>query len=113
MGWTQKELADKIDVSPSAITNYENETSHPKEEKLYALMKVLDVDANYLFADVLAEIGVEKSTPDFSGMDSEDIFEAALRSTGLIPAGHDLTPEDLKALAAVGVIIGNIFRRDS
>ena len=37
-GLTQEELARKIGVTGSAITNYEKETSHPKEPVMYALM---------------------------------------------------------------------------
>lgn len=52
-GLTQIQLADKIGVTPSSITNYENETSHPKEQILYDLMNALSVDANFLFQDAL------------------------------------------------------------
>lgn len=50
---TQSELAEKIGVTKSAIANYENETSHPKETVMYALLDVLNVDANFLFQDVV------------------------------------------------------------
>lgn len=52
-GLTQKELGALIDVTASAITNYENETSHPKEPVMYKLLDALRVDANYLFQDVV------------------------------------------------------------
>lgn len=52
-GLTQTELGKKIGVTGSAITNYEKETSHPKEQIIYKLMEVLEVDANYLFQDVV------------------------------------------------------------
>lgn len=48
---TQAQLADKIGITPSSITNYENGTSHPKEPILYKLMNALSVDANFLFQD--------------------------------------------------------------
>ena len=48
---TQKQLAELIGVTSSAITNYENETSHPKEPVLFNLMQVLEVDANFLFSE--------------------------------------------------------------
>lgn len=51
IGLTQKELGQIIGVTSSAITNYENETSHPKESILYALIDALHVDANFLFQD--------------------------------------------------------------
>lgn len=52
-GLTQTELGSLIGVTGSAITNYENETSHPKEPVLYKLIDALDVDANFLFQDVV------------------------------------------------------------
>lgn len=52
-GMTQAQLAQQIGVTPSSITNYENETSHPKEKILYDLMKALSVDANFLFQDAI------------------------------------------------------------
>lgn len=51
IGLTQKELGELIGVTSSAITNYENETSHPKEPIMYALINALHVDANFLFQD--------------------------------------------------------------
>lgn len=51
LGLTQTELGQKVGVTGSAITNYEKETSHPKEQIIYKLMESLGVDANYLFQD--------------------------------------------------------------
>lgn len=53
MGLTQTELGALIGVTGSAITNYEKETSHPKEQIIYKLMEALNVDANYLFQDAV------------------------------------------------------------
>jgi len=47
------ELAERLKVTPSAISNYENDISSPKIEILYAIMEVLRVDANFLFQDVV------------------------------------------------------------
>ena len=52
LGLTQSELAALVGVTSSAVTNYEKDTSHPKEPVLYKLLEVLKVDANYLFQDV-------------------------------------------------------------
>lgn len=46
---TQDELAKKIGVSKNAISNYENGVSAPKVELLCAIMKHLEIDANYLY----------------------------------------------------------------
>lgn len=113
-GLQQKQLAEMIDVAPSSITNYENETSHPKEEKLYALMKALDVDANFLFADVMEELGItEKPPKDSSPGDNigRQLAELLFQS-GLVAPGHDLTKGQADALIGVGAILSEIFDRD-
>lgn len=53
LGLTQTELGNLVGVTGSAITNYEKETSHPKEQVIYKLMEQLNVDANYLFQDAV------------------------------------------------------------
>lgn len=53
LGLTQTELGQKVGVTGSSITNYEKETSHPKEQIIYKLMETLGVDANYLFQDCI------------------------------------------------------------
>lgn len=55
-GYTQKELSQKIGVTASAITNYENEISHPKEPVMYALIDALGIEPNYLFQDCVSTI---------------------------------------------------------
>ena len=60
---TQKELAALVGVTGSAIGNYEKSVSSPNEETLIRLMSVLDVDANYLYAD---DITTHSLIPDLS-----------------------------------------------
>lgn len=52
---SRNQLAEKIHVTPSAIANYENDISYPKPDTLIALMIALDIDANYLYQDYLAQ----------------------------------------------------------
>ena len=70
LGFTQNELAELVGVTASAITNYEKETSHPKESIMYKLFEVLDVDANYLFQDV---VNTTKKNNDVSILEYEHI----------------------------------------
>ncbi len=49
MNMTQEDLAKRIGASKNAISNYENGVSTPKLELLCAIMKHLNVDANYLY----------------------------------------------------------------
>lgn len=51
LGLTQGELAKRLGCTKSAIGNYENGVSSPKEEILLRLFDVLGVDPNFLFQD--------------------------------------------------------------
>ena len=64
-GLTQEELGKRVGVTGSAITNYEKETSHPKESVMYALMGTLGVDANFLFQDCV-DIPAKSAPSDLS-----------------------------------------------
>lgn len=69
LGLTQKELGEIIGVTASAVTNYENGTSHPKEPVMYALIDALKVDANFLFQDE-----VKKEIPIINDRDLKIAF---------------------------------------
>ena len=62
-GLTQKELGALVGVTGSAITNYEVETSHPKEQILYKLINTLEIDANYLFQDCVTSVTTLSISP--------------------------------------------------
>ena len=51
---TQEEVASAVGVTKGAIGNYESEVSSPKEPILIKLMKVLEVDANFLYQDYIS-----------------------------------------------------------
>lgn len=70
IGLTQSELGELVGVTGSAITNYEKETSHPKEPVMYKLIEVLKVDANYLFQDV---VNIPKKVNDVTFSEYEHI----------------------------------------
>ena len=62
---SRNELADKNNVTPSAIANYENEISLPKFEIMYRLFDALDCDANYLHQDEMKNLQYkDKATPE-------------------------------------------------
>ena len=102
-GLTQKELANQLGITASAVTNYENDTSHPKEPVLYAIMQVLQVDANFLFQDHFAakkelpapsEDGAEEPTLEEDIKLLTDLFVAR----GYIKPGEDLSDRDAAVL---------------
>lgn len=54
-GMTQQALADAIGVKKSTVCGYEIGNSEPDMAKMVMIMNVLDVDANFLFQDDVAE----------------------------------------------------------
>lgn len=62
LNMTQEDLAEAVGVTKGAIGNYESEVSSPKEPILIELMKVLGVDANYLYQDYMKSDQVLTST---------------------------------------------------
>ena len=70
LGMTQEDLAGLLGVTKGAIANYENETSHPKEPIMYKMFDALQVDANYLFQDV---VNIPKKINDITFSEFEHI----------------------------------------
>ena len=69
-GLTQEQLGKLIGVTGSAITNYEKETSHPKEPIMYALIDALEVEPNFLFQDCV-KLPKTKKSPSLEDGDEE------------------------------------------
>ena len=60
---SQKQLAELVGVTSSAITNYENGTSHPKWSIFVKLLQALEIDANSLFSEHLSDRSILSPTP--------------------------------------------------
>ena len=58
----QRELAELLGVTPSAIANYENDYSVPIHNILVRMFSTLEIDANYLYYDYLGSSVTEKKT---------------------------------------------------
>ena len=77
-GWTQKELAAKIDVQFSLLNKYEGGLHAPPLEKLVELAEVLDTSVDYLLTGNRAESVPIRSTRllerfrELEGFSSED-----------------------------------------
>jgi len=59
LGLSRGSLAQQIGVTPSAIGNYENGVSSPKEEILYKLFNALKVEPNYLWQDEMSQTDIQ------------------------------------------------------
>lgn len=51
LNMSRAQLAEEVQVTPSAIANYENGISYPKPDIFVSLMVVLEVDANYFYEE--------------------------------------------------------------
>lgn len=60
-GWSQEELADKVNVSRQAVSKWESTTAIPSLEKILQLSELFGVTADYLLKD---EIEDEEFTAD-------------------------------------------------
>lgn len=62
------ELAGRLGVSPSAVSNYENGLSFPKEDVMLRLFDSLETDPNQLFRDSFPgrRTGAEFRRTDFA-----------------------------------------------
>jgi transcriptional regulator with XRE-family HTH domain len=91
-GLTQAELASLIGTTPSAVSNYEKGVSHPKEAILYKLIKVLEVDANFLFQDEMDLSAHQLTIPN----ELKNTYVAFDRGEF-----EDLTQDEVDALAVI------------
>ncbi len=112
LGLTQSELAGLVGVTGSAITNYEKETSHPKESVMYKLFDALKVDANYLFQDVadISENTITVTISEFNHIKKyrqldhygkriidlllDEEYRRCMENNGMIPPTPDISYED-------------------
>lgn len=59
LNMSRNKLAKLIGVTPSAIGNYENGVSFPKEEILYKIFDALKIEPNYLWQDEISQTSVQ------------------------------------------------------
>lgn len=55
-GYTQEMLANAIGIAKSTVTGYEKGNSEPDMGKIFKIMSILEVDANYLWQDEMNEL---------------------------------------------------------
>ena len=92
LGLSRAELAEELGVSPSAISNYENGISSPKEDILLKLFDALQVDPNYLFR------GSFRAERAAFSREEQDLIEAY---RALPPLGRDTVRSLISSLGAL------------
>lgn len=64
LGLSRSELAERLGVTNTAVSNYETGYSVPKIDIMFKIFKVLDCDANYLYQDDIVETGTSTLSAD-------------------------------------------------
>lgn len=92
-GWSQEELAEKLDISRQSVSKWENGTSIPDLDKIIKLSELFDVSTDYLLKDEIDEAAFPKNEINFS--------EKPIRNISLAVAGEymDLTARLSKRIA--------------
>ncbi len=62
-GWSQEELAEKLDVSRQAVSKWESAQSSPDLERVVALSHLFGVSTDYLLKDELAAVSPAPAQP--------------------------------------------------
>ncbi len=115
-GLTQEELGKMIGVTGSSITNYEKETSHPKEPVIYALIDALEVEPNFLFQDCV-HLPLKEKSPSTAeavpgdGHISLEESNHLLVALGLIKDGQQLSDDDLAFLTHIVGLLETWFSK--
>lgn len=73
---TQKELADKVDISPAAINQFEKGVKKPSSEVLTKIAKALDISTDYLLTErgdqIFVDEEVKTAFRGFKSLSEED-----------------------------------------
>ncbi len=60
-GYTQKQLAEKLDIGGTTVTGYEKDNSEPNMATISKIIRVLGVDANFLLQDEIPKLAYKNN----------------------------------------------------
>ncbi len=66
LGWSQEELADKLDVSRQSVSKWESAQSTPDLNKLLKMADIFGVSTDYLLKDEIEKLEVSEYKEDIS-----------------------------------------------
>ena len=89
-GLLQKELADKLNISPSTIGMYEQNRREPDNETLKKIAEYFKVSTDYLLDNEITTIDEE--------LKEQEALKKALQKAGFMENNEDLTNEELDRL---------------
>lgn len=85
---SQKELADKLEITEATLSRYINNLIVPKIEVVSKMASLLDVSVDFL-------IGNEREISEF---EEKEALKKLLQKTGFMAGDEDLTDEELEKL---------------
>lgn len=80
-GFSQQELASKLNITDGTVSNYEKGVAFPRWDKIKLLCEILDVDPNYLFWDDLS-VRLKSKIIESKAAISEDSLLSGLNERG-------------------------------
>lgn len=99
-GYTQKELAEKLSITPTRLNYWEKDKRNPDVDMIWKLIEVLNISGDWLLGRDDKAI---KTAPESDESESEaavqrrtQILYNAFVDCGFIPAGGDLTDDQLR-----------------
>ena len=81
-GWSQEELAEKLEISRQSVSKWESAASIPDIDRILALSRLFEVSTDYLLKDELENEPVEKVE------ESEESPKQAVRSVSMDEANR-------------------------
>lgn len=111
-GWTQEELAGKIDTTKHVISNWERNKGNPDPVQITALANAFDVSADYLlglsifpephFRDPFGQISLMPAI-DYSFVKEStwDLLRLLSSGIALTVDGNEIAPKDKKLIATI------------
>jgi len=111
-GWTQEELATKIDTTKHVISNWERNKGNPDPEQITVLANAFEVSADYLlglsnfpephFRDPFGQISSMPAV-DYTFVKGSTWDLPKLLSSGIALTidGNEISPTDKKLIAAI------------
>jgi len=90
MGWTQSQLGEKINVTKSSISGYENNTRSPDKDTLVKLANLFNVSTDYLLGNIDSKQHKNLANEtEYTDTDLDNMLDNAMSFDGVPITDHD------------------------
>lgn len=88
-GYTQSEVAKKVNVSPGAVLRWENNGTEPSTEKLIELSILYNIPINYLIGIPLEDtLPIDRLSPDEQKIIQSLVAEFKRKKIAVVPGKY-------------------------